>query len=486
MLLRRRSASSSILAAIVPSASAALVLGLSGCFAGPEPETVESVSEAVPAEEAVAEASHDLVKGCSAGTSLCSIENDPDIGLIYNCCDSNHQCSAEGFCEPKRPLEHGIATPRYKVLGLVYSPPGKLSEVRYGSGSTLGTRSETRNSFASGVVANFESSALDINTTWKTGGYVGTAFDQKKTTTTTYIQAASPGRPDDELKPGEDSFFIWLNPEIHVNEYDFKKYHFQVRAKDGSMDVVRVTVAEILNPALRTDTVKWGKLAKLSATDWSRVLGLDPIQSGSALNTSRFKLVTTLPLDGPFYAGGDIPGVEYAIDNEAVKSNLSGFTADASVEILAGFELSFFVTSGLKVGGVWEWGYENSTEVSVGETQSASVKLSTDTVGYGADYNVYYDSLFRTFAFKKLPALAGSQVVTGFVSDAAGKPVANEVIDVVLADGSARKVATDARGHYRLRNVLPGLVELSVRGESRAIEVSPGAEPAADLTLTAR
>lgn len=472
---------------ILSAAMTFAALNAAGCMAN-VPESEEPIDNSAALEsEAVSAAEQDLVKGCSAGTSLCAVEYDPDIGQISICCNTSTEMCQAGQCvaKPTRALESGIIYPKYKVLGLVYSPPGRASEVRYSSSSTFGTHTDVSNSFKSGVSVNFSSTVLDINSQFGAGSFYGTEFEQKKTTTYAYSQAASPARTTDELIPEEDAFFLWLNPKINVTEVSELNYNFVLGSKNNSPVTVWLTVREINNPAL---IPAWKSslltTANINGTDLQKIKALDPVAMGQSIDAlARYKLVAQLPLHGPSYEGGDIPGNFFGIDNEQVKSNVSGFSASTSVEVLVGFELSFFGTAGLKAGGFFEWEYESKSAVINGESQGAETKLSTDTVAYNAVYNIYYDSIFRTFAFKKVPSLVGSSTISGVIADSMGQALSEEPVLVRMADGQAVYTVTDKEGRFQMLNVPEGTAEVAARQVSAKVDVQPADMPEMRLTV---
>lgn len=452
------------------------ILSAVGCGAA-EPESdmgLDGEQVALDTEK-VDTSESDLVKGCGTGKSLCAVEYDPDLGQISICCNTSTEVCQDGACVPKptRALEQGTALPKYKVLGLVYSAPGRESEVRYSASSSFGTHTDTSNSYKTGVVVNFESTVLDINTQFAATHFSGTEFEQKKTSTYAYSQAASPDRTTDELVPQEDNFYVWLNPKVEVKETSPLVYQFKLGAENNTPDAVWISVNEINNPAL-IPAWKQTKLnaAGINGTDLQNIKALDPVATGVGLsNPDRFKLVAQLPLLGPSYAGGDIPGNFFGIDNEQVKSVYSGAKASISVEILVGFELAFFGTSGLKTGGLFEWEHEAQSAIVNGESQGAEVKLSTDTVGYMATYDIYYDTIFRVFAFKKVSSLAGSPVLAGVISSADGQPAANERVLVRMPDGQSVYTVTDGEGRYQMLNMPAGEVEVVARQFASKVDV---------------
>ena len=132
-------------------------------------------------------------------------------------------------------------------------------------------------------------------------------------------------------------------------------------------------------------------------------------------------------------------------------------------------------------------GLPKTTQSNVGTAQSISVNLSTNTVGYPDVVDVYFDSLFNSFAYvsqtgsKGIPAESASAV--GHIHAAVGKSVAGQPVRVTFADGSHRTVYTDAHGLYRVFRASPGLMTASLSGTnitSKAM-ITPGRQIVCDL-----
>lgn len=104
--------------------------------------------------------------------------------------------------------------------------------------------------------------------------------------------------------------------------------------------------------------------------------------------------------------------------------------------------------------------------------------LATTTVGYNDVIDIYEDSDYHTFTYVSESQGAGLSMsslgVSGIVKNAAGKPAANQAIAVKFADGSTRRLFSDAQGNYRIFQVPAGPLTISAGGSARTVTFVPG------------
>jgi hypothetical protein len=219
-------------------------------------------------------------------------------------------------------------------------------------------------------------------------------------------------------------------------------------------------------------------LAALKPSDYAQILALDPFANGgTAFASNRYAKIDSLQLDGPFEAGAPLNPQGLEVSNEQVAGKVSGFVSQVNVSIMVGTSFSFFglLEAGLKVGGTFEWDYESTTTTKSGQKQSASVTLQTNTVGYNDVIDVYYDSVFKSFAFASTASGTASNAaaLSGTVMKQ-GKPLSKQIVTVTLANGQKRRVVTNAKGEYRVFAVPAGKHQVAVAGKIAAFDVVPG------------
>jgi hypothetical protein len=109
--------------------------------------------------------------------------------------------------------------------------------------------------------------------------------------------------------------------------------------------------------------------------------------------------------------------------------------------------------------------------------------LKTGTVGYHDVVDVYFDTLFNSFAFAHpQPVLTeGGAAIFGTALSSSGAPLANRPVKVTFADGQTRTVVTNAQGVYRVVDAPLGQAKIDTGLESSFVVVEPGKE--ATVTL---
>jgi hypothetical protein len=136
-------------------------------------------------------------------------------------------------------------------------------------------------------------------------------------------------------------------------------------------------------------------------TDFQNILRLNPLIFQSALDPARFRKVDTLQIDGPDFPTDPIPFQGKKVNNEATTGDIVGWSTEIDVSFLVGTDFSFFglLEAGIKVGGTFQWTYENTAEHTTGQNQEMEVILRTSTVGHHEVVDVYEDTAFGSFTF---------------------------------------------------------------------------------------
>jgi hypothetical protein len=198
-----------------------------------------------------------------------------------------------------------------------------------------------------------------------------------------------------------------------------------------------------------------------------------PVGWQPQLNEPRFYLEETFGMSG---SGGN---VHYEFSHQVTQTDLNAtehFTMRTE-DYREGF-LSFLglgVTENKTLKTIFRHG--SSTSNTVGETIETSVDFyATITETYVVE--VYYDRLFGTFAFKKVPGSA-EPLASGRVTDR-GSPMAGRRVTLMI-NGKKFSTITDRDGRYAFRatSIRPGNGELSVGNLNRKVRLT--GEPVRNL-----
>jgi hypothetical protein len=116
--------------------------------------------------------------------------------------------------------------PTYKVVSVLYSPPGNQSSQGYGTSTTTGSSTTVASSFTFSEEMTFSSGIQDVlagsaSFGWSTTSNNSSAFTQTltdATTVTTDDNSNTTYNPtkSDSVNHNLDSFVLWLNPEVTI------------------------------------------------------------------------------------------------------------------------------------------------------------------------------------------------------------------------------------------------------------------------------
>lgn len=412
-------------------------------------------------------------------------------------------CNANGSCVVQPP-KTGTMYPSYYVMSLLYAAPGAMSEVDYGTQSTVGSEVDAQHLFKSGVQVQVGVSIAGNGTSvqygFADGGVDGTSFEVSKTTASTLSLVSS----IDSLSHMNDTFYLWTNAEIDMTQVGGGPVQTALKPRGGaSPQIVPVTVAELKNPSL-IPAWKAAYLTALTPSDYASLATLDPLVPHSLFtgpllepqpNPSRYKFIAQMQLDGPDHAGDPIPGFGIAVTNESTSGTVTGYNSATTLTATfsAGFSLFDVLNFTAQGSETFEWDYQKTTQSKQGSQQTATVTLRTGTVGYHDVVNVWYDTQFNSFAFvhpaPTLQVAAGAAAAAnvsllGTALTAAGAPLANQPVTVTFANGVKRTVITNAQGTYRVYDAPEGEATISNGRDSTKVSVVSGREIPVALRFT--
>ena len=476
------------------SASIVLAFAVAGCSAAPSPAS-DDRAEVGSTSEALGRCGLPP-KAPPCNTLRCTADGWDFVpvaaGATCRAPSGAGTCNASGSCIVTPP-KHGTVYPAYYVLTLLYNAPGAMSEVDYGAQSTVGSEVDTQNLFKGGeqVQAGVQiaGNGTQIQYGFADGSVDGKSWEISKTQAST-ISLTSQA---DALSHMTDTFFLWTNAELDLTQVGTGPIQTTLTSRGGAAPIiVPVTVAELKNPSL-LPAWKQSYLTALKPADYASILGLDPLIPTSVITAygqpqpdpARFNKITSLQLDGPDHVGDPIPGFGIAVTNESTTGSLNGYNSSTTVTatFMAGFNLFDVLTVGAQYSETFEWDYQKTTQSKLGTSQTATVMLKTGTVGYHDVVDVYYDTLFNSFAFAHAPLRLGvaSGSLVGTALSARGVPLGNRPVTVTFADGQKRTVVTNAQGVYRVFGAPVGEAKVYTGRESARVVVTEGRETPVSL-----
>jgi hypothetical protein len=299
-----------------------------------------------------------------------------------------------------------------------------------------------------------------------------------------------PGTPSfDGIDHTRDQIWILLNPEVDVSvSSSTVSWTFKGNPKP---EVVLVYAGNLLpgtpiawDPALK----KVLDAHQFTDADYQQLLQTDPLTS---------QPTTTAPsmIDQKRYQYYSYFEYQRHAPPQSIQLRYDALTThtDKSEEsIQVGYTL------GAKYGGktpgafeaaiqnkeTWEWTNSSSKSIKIDKTATATATIFGVGDKYSGELNwvdVYYDTIYRTFAF----ALRGDQPVLtkGTVLDASGKTVAGALV-TLEAGGTTLRTFTNADGQYTITGkAITGPYVFSVGGTQVARLPTVSAVEATNLRL---
>jgi len=365
------------------------------------------------------------------------------------------------------PSSEKATYPHYVLLTIIYAPPGNQGSVTYEQGSTTGTSLES----TSGNLDGYQVQATSPVTNWTiqdvTESDQGTLTEINKTTGfPIYLQSNQ-----DALDHDQDQFWLWVNPELnlyYINQV-LSGYTLQP-STNQSMRVIPLIARELKNPSSIPPDKKT-YLTRFVNSDYTDILAKDPFFSPTTLDLKRFYRLASVQVQGPDQAGDFLSGTGLHLTSEIVNGQITETKETVQFAILTGFTYENIGIMGGQVGG---WDYDNKYEQTMGSTQDIIYAPLTSTIGYYKQYDVYFDSIFSSFAFVPTPDAPSKVVISGKVLDAAGRRAHGATVTVKTTSGQTTELLTNALGNYKFYGPSNADLTVSVFGLVKPVKTSSG------------
>jgi hypothetical protein len=290
------------------------------------------------------------------------------------------RCDARGTCQPLPPPITGSIAPAYYLVTILYAPPGTKSKASYFAGSSAGATTSTADLFGIGTKVGI------------TGNVIATTDYQFTQQSSESFQATKTDKTEldtnsvaDPIRHGQDAFYLWINPVINYTQGAIPGHaHQHIIRHRGRRDN-------------NGGAVHRGRIDPQGA--YSRVSVAIP-SLGYRPDPNRFIKITSLQLDGPDNPGDNIPGQGTSVDDSHVNCQAETISQTIGADFGGAVGVDFF-GQGEKATTVHSlsWKNTNSAGNCNGSSQTATVDLSTTTVGYHDVIDVYEDSLYHSFAY---------------------------------------------------------------------------------------
>jgi hypothetical protein len=441
--------------------------------------------------------------------------------------------------------------PDFLLISILYAPPGNASTASFGqsksSGAIYGISNNVSNSqstsvaVSGGFMTTSDDSSGDDSGSSPKGGYSvnvqngvssgssngsGTSQQFSAVTTATGTANLKPGK--DPIDHTQDIFLLWLNPAVTLSRSDQTTLTAAITSGQAQMSVQTVSAGQLMNgippeklaptkicptPNDPTSCYTSPGLGSLTKDDISNILGQDPFLTApnATPDPSRFLYVQSNALENTTVAANVTQTftVSDARTTTQTTARVSGSSEGVSTNISAKV-LTFGIS--LTNSDTWTWAHTVTRGVSNGQTQQASVTLSTTTQtccgigGPSCQVAIYEDMIYRTFVFLPQPETCQSSLL-GTTPGTAATPLALPVGSftgvslwgavtrgnspakaemVTVSNGTGKvlyRIVTDHAGRYFSGGIAPGPVTVRVGTQTLHATVRSGQSAVLNVKL---
>jgi hypothetical protein len=405
---------------------------------------------------------------------------------------------------PPAPPVSGIVFGKYLVLTVIYAPPGttapqtttgeqSFGQVSYEADSTTGSTKTNTKSFKQDYQVSVKLDCL-ADLCYFNGG---ASFEYTRNTTNsnaininkkTTSVITDPGPVEDTVDHNFDQVWLFLHPK-----YDVTVSGTQITwalDADQSAGLVQYAYAGWLTDPSKIPpgVLQDFQAAGITPADYQVILAADPLaqcsppvakqlQSQPAIARPPLPVVCSTPLpsspryvpaninlpyDPPYAPGNPVPLQTYSIDNSMTDTTTKTTENDYAESVTASYSGLTFLdlfTVTLSTQDTWTEQDISQTQTQTGTEQKSTLVMGGPAYGYTGPVNmdVYYDTLYMTFAF--VPNELSSDALQGTVSSSQGKPVVGQLV-TATSGGKKYRTYTNAKGEYHFSKQFTGPIDL--------------------------
>lgn len=371
-----------------------------------------------------------LACGATPRAPICNLPRCTPDGWVFYPIPAGSACNPsagqQGLCDGGKPPPPGqlepdalgqcIATldgqlfPKYKILNVMYAPPGSQSTVDYGAGSQLGSTTNSQstwNNSTTVTVSNssslfgFAAGGLTISAGKSFGGTSQTSLDFKQTTSTDFILDGF----HDIINHDLDRIYLWLNPEVDVS-INGNNLSWAYATKGGGLPLLAyVNPVWLRDPTqMPSDVAATLRSAGITSSEYPTILAADPFAAGlAAIDTNRFVLQTLIPYEPVAVQGQNPTATVYTISKVTTNGSTSTTTSGYNVGMTVTGSVGFLDAVSLKLAVQDQFTYTDTDSFAKSAQSSIAARASVVQPAYGytgpITLAVYVDTLYNTFMF---------------------------------------------------------------------------------------
>ena len=337
----------------------------------------------------------------------------------------------------------GYIRPKYKIVGLIYAPPGSKSTANYVSGFQAGSGTMVSTMFGSDVsVTSTSSGGFDLFGVFEAGATETFSYDwnQQENSSTTFsivnqesLGSSWPGPLSSGVGVDHDydTVAIWINPEVSVSVFvngiaQVNGFAFDPRDPAKNVDIVYLTIGQLKGTqAIASNTLtaldrSWDpSLGAITSADFATIASVDPFYANPAFDpntdtSGRYVFPDGIDQDvsyEPEPAGAGSTSTLYTSSYNLSENQSTGgsakYSAGYSIDGILSLEFFAAAWGELKVSTTLTWTDTWSNTVTSGSSQSANFTiyrpLATDNYTGPINMQLWKDNVYGTFMFYPVP-----------------------------------------------------------------------------------
>jgi hypothetical protein len=424
--------------------------------------------------------------------------------------------------------------PDFLLISILYAPPGNASTAAFGQSKSTGTiygiSSNVTEALNTSIAINEGSSFFGLTTTFTSGSSDNSGASNQFSAVTTAGTTTNLKPGKDMIDHTQDIFLLWVNPEVTLTKSDQKTLAAAIASGQGQMSIQAVSANQLMNgippeklaptqicPTPTTCYALPG-LGSLTKDDISQILAQDPFLKSTPdqiPDPSRFLYIQSNPLENTTVAGNATQ--TFTVSDAQTTSSTATQALATSEGVVSGVSAKTpYVGISVASTDTWTWTQTISHGTSTGQTQQASVTLSSTTQtccgvtnNVTCEVSIWEDMVYRTFVFVPQPQTC-QPAVTG-VTAAAPAPIvaattamhtttepalkgtvtardgtAAKATMVVISDRAGKvlsRIVTDHQGRYFSGNLPLGPVIVTAGTKTQRSSIKAGQAAVLNLKL---
>ena len=333
---------------------------------------------------------------------------------------------------------------KYKVLSIVYSPPGNASTNGFTNSASAGTTDSSTQNFSNTDSITFSQGFLGVtnSVTFSTSQAAGLGSSE----TTTYQASSSSqlGSVAQAIDHSQDQVYLLVDPSVTLTQtgsttgfYSFGGSLDATGFQPGTTvppDILNVNISGLQNPSLIPLALLEPQVPQpgvtlpglsyicanplppaqctqqnacgCTAADFAPIVAQDELASvtnqataPNSIDATRFIYINNVMLQGPQQAGVGAVKTTYALSD----SNVSSQTTSSGSTYAVGYTHSFTTPSDLTLGvstaNTFSFMQQQTVGTTNGTAHVGTATLGTSDVQCSEYVDVYEDTIYHTFAF---------------------------------------------------------------------------------------